>query len=146
MPEWMNVIFDELGKITKVIKEDWPKELPSDTDPKFWEMATRQEFEHRNELTGKIRLALSGDYGSAASWSPIEVWLYNVRVQWLMQLLLEWAKRGGKSPKLPSDILTDTLCDQWAREGAVAFFDHAMMRDGQPHPDVDEDYLRLLNS
>ena len=145
MPDWLNEIFDELQKVATELTKDPPKELPPDTDPKFWEIATRQEFEHRNELTGKIRLALSGDYESAASWSPIEAWLYNLRVQWLMQLLVEWAKSEDRVPQSSSDILTRTLCDQWATDGAIAFFDHSMMRDGKPHPDADEDVLQMMS-
>lgn len=139
-------LFDLLDRIEKLTVKEWPAELPPETDPGFWEAATRMEFLHRATLTEKIRLALSGCLQSCASWSPIEVWLYQRRVEWATQVALAAAKAGASCRDTPEKFLLDVMVDHWSDQGAIAFWEHAIERSGKPHPELDEDIQRLFLS
>lgn len=138
-------LFDLLGDISRVLPKDWPAELPDESAPGFWEAATRQEFSHRSALSEKIRFILSGDVMSASAWSPIEAWLYRRRAEWAIQLVIEAAKRRKTSDDSPRDFLLRVMVEDWSGNGAIAFWNHAMERDGKPHPYVDKDVLRILS-
>lgn len=137
-------LFDLLTEIDSHLIKEWPKELPPDTDPKFWEEATRQEFAHRAILTEKIRLALSSGPQSFSMLDPIEAWLYNCRMQYVTQLVFEAAKQQMTCSDSPSEFLMSVMVDHWHEEGAIAFWNHAMERGGKPHPEVDEDILKIM--
>ena len=139
-------LFDLLERIEKQTVKDWPAELPPETAPGFWETATRMEFLHRATLTEKIRLALTASLESAATWSPIEVWLYQRRVEWATQIAFEAAKQNATCQDSPEEFLLETIVDHWHDQGALAFWEHAMERDGKPHPEADEDVLKLMQS
>ena len=147
MPQWMNDVFAILTAISSKVTKEWPRELPPDSDPKFWEIATRMEFKYRATVTQKIRRVLSGDVKSCSTWTPIESWLYQKRVEWTMQFLFEACSSPEllTQPQSPISLLLKIMCDDWAKQGAVGFFDHSMMRDGKPHPDADEDVVRLMS-
>ena len=143
---WTDELFNLLDEIEKKLPKKWPDELPLDTTtPSFWEAATKLEFEHRATLTEKIRIALTGNLQSCSNWSPIEAWLYQRRMEWVTQVVLEGCKQGLGSPGNVRAFLLKIFCDDWSEQGAIAFFDHAMMRDGKPHPDADEDVLRIMS-
>lgn len=138
-------LFDLLLEIENLLPKEWPSELPPENTPGFWEVATRQEFAHRATLTEKIRLALTSGLQSVATWSPIEVWLYQRRMEWATQLALEAAKQESSCSDTPREFLLHVMVDHWHEDGAIAFWNHAMERDGKPHPEADEDILRLLS-
>lgn len=138
-------LFDLLEEISSLVTKEWPKELPPKDAPGFWEMATRQEFAHRATLTQKIRLALSGERQSAASWSPIEAWLYARRREYAIQRFLEGLRQGLTYSGSPRNFLMELMADRWHENGAIAFWNHAMERDGQPHPELDEDILKMMS-
>ena len=138
-------LFDLLGEIESVLPHEWPAELPDEDSPGFWEAATRQEFSHRSVLSGKIRVILSSDVNSASALSPIEAWLYLRRVEWVIQLVMEAAKQRVTSTDSPRDFLLRVMVKDWSENGAIAFWNHAMERDGKPHPDIDKDVLRILS-
>ena len=139
-------LFDLLDKIEKILPKKWPPELPPETTPGFWEIATRQEFAHRATLTEKIRLALTGSLESVATWSPIEVWLYQRRMEWATQIVLAGAKQKLSCTDSAEEFLLDIMVEHWHDQGALAFWEHAMERDGKPHPEADEDILKLMKS
>ena len=138
-------LFDLLIEIENLLPKTWPEELPEETDPKFWEIATRQEFAHRATLTEKIRIALTADLKSFSTFAPIEAWLYQRRMEWATQLALETVKQNCCSSDSPREYLLEVIVDHWHEDGAVAFWNHAMERCGKPHPEADEDILRLLS-
>ena len=137
-------LFDLLDQVEKLTVKEWPAELPPETAPGFWETATRMEFLHRATLTEKIRLALSGCLQSCASWSPIEVWLYQRRMEWATQVALAAAKDGASCRDTPERFLLDVMVERWSDQGALAFWEHATERSGRPHPECDEDILKAL--
>jgi len=139
-------LFDLLTEIEEQLPKAWPEELPAEDAPGFWEQATRLEFAHRATLTRKIRHALEGDVRSFATFSPLEAWLYQRRMEWATQLVLEAAKQGAACTDSPRDFLLDVVAEHWHEHGAIAFWNHAMERDGKPHPEADEDILRAMNS
>ena len=139
-------LFDLLTKIEELLPKEWPSELPPESTPGFWEIATRQEFAHRATLTEKIRLALSNDLQTVALWSPIEAWLYRRRMEWAIQLVLEAVKQKTSCSETPREFLMHVIVDHWHEEGAIAFWNHAMERDGKPHPEADEYILRVLKA
>ena len=133
---WMDAVFDILKDLTSRLKQEQPKELPEEVNAAFWEEATRQEFQHRDELTEKIRLALSGKMQSVSEWSPILCWLCSKRIEWTYQILLESLIRDVKAYEdSPIEFLRKTMADEWAHEGALAFWGHAMDREGKPPDD-----------
>lgn len=133
---WMDAAFDILNDLTSRLKQEQPKELPEEVNAAFWEEATRLEFQHRDELTEKIRRALSGEMQSVAKWSPILCWLCSKRIEWTYQILLESLIRDVKAYEdSPIEFLRKTMADEWAREGALAFWSHAMDREGKPPSD-----------
>lgn len=131
-------LFDLLVKIEQLLPADWPCELPPETTPGFWEAATRREFECRTGLSEKIRDALSGDLQSVTTWTPLEAWLYRRRVEWATQLVYEAVKQKLTCSDSPRDFLIEVIVDHWSDQGAIAFWNHAMERNGEPHPEVDE--------
>ena len=146
MGTWVDELFDILQKIEATLPKEWPNELPRETNtPSFWEAATRQEFAHRTTLTEKIRLALTDGLQSVATWSPIEAWLYQRRMEWATQLVLEAAKQQMSSSDTPREFLMNVIVDHWHENGAIAFWNHAMERDGKPHPEADEDILKIMS-
>lgn len=138
-------LFDLLSEIEKLLPKEWPSELPSVNTPGFWETATRQEFAHRSTLTEKIRLALTGRLQSVATWSPIEVWLYQRRMEWATQLALEGAKQRLACSDSPRDFLLNVMVEHWHENGAIAFWNHAIERGGKPHPEAGEDILKMMS-
>ena len=132
-------LFDLLTKIEQLLPKEWPSELPPESTPGFWEIATRQEFAHRATLTQKIRLALTDDLQSVATWSPIETWLYRRRMEWATQIAFGAVLRRMSCHDTPREFLLNVIVDHWHEDGAVAFWEHAMERDGQPPPASDED-------
>ena len=137
-------LFDLLMEIEKWLVKIWPTELPPESTPGFWEIATRQEFEHRATLTEKIRLALSSSPQSFSMLDPIEVWLYQRRVDFVTQLALAAAKDHVSCQDSPQNFLMENIVDHWHDTGAIAFWNHAMERAGKPHPETDEDVLRIM--
>ena len=138
-------LFDLLGEIEGMLLKERPPELPAESASGFWETATRLEFSHRAALTGKIRLALTDGLQSVATWTPIEAWLYRRRVDWAIQIALEASKRRIACADSPREFLMKFIVEDWSENGAIAFWNHAMERDGKPHPDADEDILGLLS-
>lgn len=138
-------LFDLLGEIERLLPKEWPSELPPEDTPGFWETATRQEFTHRATLTEKIRLALTGGLQSVATWSAIEAWLYQRRAEWTTQLVLAAAQQKSSCSDSPQEFLLDVMVDHWHDCGALAFWEHAMERDGKPHPETDEDVLKMMS-
>lgn len=145
MKEDYSDLFDLLDEIERQLPKAWPAELPPEGSPGFWQVATRQEFEHRAILTEKIRLALTDGPQFFSTFSPIEAWLYRRRMEWATQLVLEAAKRGIHCTDTPHAFLKNVMVEHWADQGAHAFWNHAMERNGKPHPEADEDILRLLS-
>lgn len=143
-PDYSDLI-DLLSEIENLLPKEWPSELPSVNTPGFWETATRQEFAHRATLTEKIRLALTGGLQSVSTWSPIEAWLYQRRAEWTSQLALEGAKRRLACSDSPRDFLLNVMVEHWHEDGAVAFWNHAIERGGKPHPETDEDVLKMMS-
>lgn len=139
-------LFDLLDKIEKILPKTWPPELPPESTPGFWETATRQEFAHRATLTEKIRLVLTGSIESVATWSPIEAWLYRRRTEWATQIVLAGVKDNIACTDSAEEFLLDIMVEHWHDQGALAFWEHAMERDGKPHPAADEDILKLMKS
>lgn len=139
-------LFDLLLKIEHLLPKTCPSELPPETTPGFWTLATQQEFAHRATLTEKIRLALTASLESVATWSPIEVWLYQRRMEWATQIALEAEKQNASCSDSPEEFLLATIVDHWHDQGALAFWEHAMERDGKPHPEADEDILKMMQS
>lgn len=138
-------LFDVLDEIERLLPKSWPIELPPESTPGFWEMATRQEFAHRATLTEKIRLALTDGLQSVATWSPIEAWLYQRRMEWATQLVLGAAKQKISCYDTPREFLLHVMVDHWHEDGAIAFWEHAMERDGKPHPESDKDILKMMS-
>lgn len=138
-------LFDILSGIENLLPKEWPSELPPEDAPGFWEAATRQEFAHRAILTEKIRLALTGGLQSLATWPPIEAWLYRRRMEWATQLVFEAVKRGFSCSDTPREFLLRVMVDTWHEDGALAFWNHAMERDGKPHPEADKDIVRMMS-
>ena len=138
-------LFDLLQEIERQLPKTWPTELPPAETPGFWETATRMEFAHRATLTEKIRLALIDGPQFFSTFSPIEAWLYQRRMEWATQLVLEAAKRKIFCADSPREFLMNVMVEHWSEEGAHAFWNHAMERDGKPHPEADEDILRMLS-
>ena len=138
-------LFDLLDEIERQLPKTWPPELPPAGTPGFWEAATRQEFAHRATLTEKIRLALIDGPQFFSTFSPIEAWLYQRRMEWATQLVLEAAKRKILCADSPREFLMHIMVDRWSDDGAQAFWNHAMERDGKPHPEADEDILRMMS-
>lgn len=138
-------LFDLLDEIERLLPKEWPSELPPENTPGFWETATRQEFAHRATLTEKIRLALTAGLHTVSLWSPIEAWLYQRRMEWATQLVLEAATQEISCSDSPREFLLHVMADHWHEDGAIAFWNHAMERDGKPHPEADEDVVRLLS-
>jgi len=133
---WMSVVFDVLSDMASRFPQVEPEELPKKVDAAFWEVATRLEFKYRDQLSEKIRLALTGNMQSVGEWSPILCWLCSKRIDWTTQLLLESSLRGVNSyDESPLQFLLTTMVDKWPTEGAVAFWDHAMEREGHPPDD-----------
>ena len=138
-------LFDLLDEIERQLTKTWPTELPPAGTPGFWEAATRQEFAHRATLTEKIRLALIDGPQFFSTFSPIEAWLYQRRMEWATQLALEAAKRKISCADSPRAFLMNVMVEHWSEEGAHAFWNHAMERDGKPHPEADEDILKMMS-
>ena len=138
-------LFDLLGEIEGLLSKERPPELPPENTPEFWEAATRLEFSHRTALTEKIRLALTNGLQSVATWTPAEAWLYRRRAEWAIQIAIEAARRRIACTDSPQEFLMKFIVEGWSEDGAIAFWNHAMERDGKPHPEVSQDVLRILS-
>ena len=138
-------LFDLLCEIEGLLSKERPPELPADNAPEFWEAATRLEFSHRTALTEKIRLALTNGLQSVATWTPVEAWLYRRRVDWAVQIAIEAARHGSACADSPREFLMKFIVEDWGEDGAIAFWNHAMERNGKPHPDADEDIVGLFS-
>ena len=67
-------------------------------------------------------------------------------MEWATQLVLEAVKQETSCSDTPREFLMHVIADHWHEEGAIAFWEHAMERDGKPHPEADEDILRVCHS
>ena len=124
-------LFDLMIEIDKTLSKTWPRELPPENTPGFWEVASRLEFANRSALTAKIRLALSQPVPTFFSLSPIEVWLLLRRFEFVAQFVFECVAQKVCHTDTPRNFLKILICDKWLDFGALSFWNFAMERGGK---------------
>jgi hypothetical protein len=125
----------------RVQRDRWPAELPPESDPVFWQTATRLEMRDRQVISRRIDRLIEG--GKQAPLTDLESWFFGRRTEWGAQLLLAMAQRGIETEKTLPDLLRHALIGSWQTDGCIGFWTHAIERGGRPHAENPDGYTPL---
>jgi len=114
---------DWLSSIDAQLPQNWPAELPPESDPQFWWTAVRLEMSGRKALSAKLRSLV--ETGELPAMTDVDVWMYRRRVEWAGQLAV-LKMQAGVEPDAPlPQVLTWALIDTWESDGCVGLWNHA---------------------
>lgn len=139
-------IFELLIQIAKQMPTDWPLELPSENTPGFWKKAACYESALRGVISRKIKVLFDNNKGilHVKDWTPLEAWLYCRRVDFVINILFEATRRRVSLKDEPYEALKSFLLETWDEYGAIAFWFHAIERDGKPAADADPILVEIM--
>ena len=123
-----------MDEMDQRLLREWPEELPPEHSEGFWQEATRLEMNERRAISQKIaRLISTGDPGNIMS--VLDQWFYRRRVEYAAQYCLGCAKRQIDPDDDLRSFLHYLLISSWEEHGCLAFWNHAIERGGEPHPE-----------
>lgn len=129
---WLDAL-DWLQLVDAKLRTAWPQELPEESEPRFWEAATRLEMSTRDRLSDSIRALVTT--GELAPMTDLETWMYRRRVEWACQLAYLRCQEHPFPDASLNAVLLWLLVESWESDGCIAFWSHAE-RDGLPHPEA----------
>ena len=119
-------ILNLLGLISKKIPSEWPTELPMCANPSFNNVAVTLERSRRVEVSEKISILLRSSRSlynipTPQNWSPLDAWLYQRRVEWILPFIVEGTLNKKTISNHPRQYLAHILTVKWEEIGCLEF-------------------------
>ena len=122
-----------LREIDRLLPQEWPPELPPESTTGFWKQAAEMEMQHRTTVS-QLTQQMIEDGRLPATMTALDLWFYRRRVEWASQLILAKAQEGVEPDASLTDVLKWVLIKSWDTDGCIGFWNHAVERQGKPHP------------
>ena len=115
-----------------MLSQRYPGELPSESEPGYWWDVVRHEQATRDAVSGWLRQLLR-DREEPRPLSDLESCFVRRRIEWAVQLICGYSKRGMEPELHGTDLLQFLLVDTWESDGHEGLWNQAE-RDGRPPP------------